>query len=80
MHRVYSSWLGPNFGVQPAAKNDFYLRLSIEKMRVFSVFTDKYLRPCGCSSPNFTAMVYYKNPKIEIKSETFKIQITEIQI
>ena len=69
IHKVCGLQLGPNFGVRPAADKDFYLRLTVTKMLTFVVFTDKCLRLCACSDPNFTVVVYYKNLKTEVKSE-----------
>ena len=75
MYKVCSLRLGPNFRVCSAADKKFYLRLTVEKMCGFAVFTDKYSSPCGCSGTNFTVLVYYKNSKSEMKSEIIKIQI-----
>ena len=72
MHRICGLRLSPNFGVWSAADNNFYLGLK----RAFAVFTDKYLQPCVCSGHNFTAVVHYKNPRTEIKSEVIEKQLT----
>ena len=58
-----------------AAGNNFYLRLTFEKMHAPSVFNDQYLESYGCSDINFTATVKYTNTKAEIKSKTIEIQI-----
>ena len=47
MYRVFGLWLGPKFGMQPAAEKNLYLWLAVEKLRAFAVFTKKYLRPQG---------------------------------
>ena len=62
MYRVCGLWLGPNFVVRRAA-NSGYLRLTVEKMHAFAVFSDKYLRPYSCSDTNFTVTVNCINPK-----------------
>ena len=52
--------------MRPAADKNFYLRLTVEKMHAFAVFSDKYLRSYGCSDTNFTAGIKCTNPKTEI--------------
>lgn len=42
-------------------------------MRTLAVFTDKYLRTCGCSSTNFKTSVYFTTPENEIQCEIDKI-------
>ena len=74
------SLLGQSFGARPVAYKNFYIQLTFEKMRAFEVFTNKYLRSCGCSVTNSTPMVYYKSPKTEMKSKIIKTQILEMQI
>ena len=48
------------------ANKNIYLRLTVEKMRAFVVFTDKYLRLYGCSGTHFKAVVNWANPITEI--------------
>ena len=52
----------------------FYLCLTVEKMDAFAAFTEKYLRPYGCTSTNFTTAVNSPYPKTEIS------QINEVEI
>ena len=54
--------------------------LTVEKMHVFVVFTEKYLRSYGCSGTNFTATVNCTNPKIKTQTEIIETQITGIKI
>ena len=68
MHKVCGLRLRLNLVVRLVAENNFYLRLTVEKMHGFTVFNDKILRPYGCSKTNFTATVYRTNPKAEILS------------
>ena len=63
-----------------AADKDFYLRLTVEKMHAFEVFSDKYLRRYGCNNTNFTATVNCTNTKSLILSEIIEIQIIGIPI
>ena len=79
-YRVCSLVLGPNFVVLLAAGKNFYLPSTVEKMHVFAVFKDKYLRIYGCSDTNFTAPVNCANLKTEIVSEIIEIQIIGIEI
>ena len=51
------------------ADKNFYLQLTVEKMHPFAIFTNKYLRPCGYSGDNFTAMVTYTNSKTKLQGE-----------
>ena len=55
---------GSEFVVPVAADKNFYLRLTVEKMHVLAVFSDKYLQLWGCSNTSYTAMVNCANPKI----------------
>ena len=66
MYSVCVLWLWSNYGVWPAADKKCYLQLTVEKMHVFAVFTDKYLRPYGCNDSNFTAAVNCVNSKTVI--------------
>ena len=47
MYRVCGLPPGPKFEMGPAAEKNLYLRLVVEKIRAFAVFTTKYLRPHG---------------------------------
>ena len=78
MYRVCSLLLGPNFGVRLTADKNFYLRLSVEKMHAFAVFTGQFLRSYDCSGTNFTTMVNCTNLKTEIKIEIIETQVTGI--
>ena len=40
MFRVCGLRLGTNFGAWPAADKNFYLRLTVEKIRTIAVFTE----------------------------------------
>ena len=73
MYRFCGLRLGPNLGMRPAADKKFYLRLTVQKMHTFVLFTEKYLRPCGCSDTNVTAAVNCAN-----QSEITDIEIIEI--
>ena len=73
MYRFCGLRLGPNLGMRPAADKKFYLRLTVQKMHTFVLFTEKYLRPCGCSGTNVTAAVNCAN-----QSEITDIEIIEI--
>ena len=42
---VCSLQLCRNFGLRPAADKNFKLRLTVEKMRAFAIFSKKQLRP-----------------------------------
>ena len=64
--------LGPNSVVRLATEKIFYLPLTVEKMHAFAVFSNKYLRPYGCSDTTFAAAVDCANPKNEILSEVSK--------
>ena len=66
MHKDCGLCLGPNIWVQLAADKKIYLRLTVNKMRAFSDFTDKYLVPHGRRDTNVTAAVSCTNPKTEI--------------
>ena len=44
MFRDYGLQQGPNSGMQPAGDKNFYLWLTVEKMRAFATFTMKYLQ------------------------------------
>ena len=79
MYTVCDLWLGPNFGVRLTAVKNFYLRLTVEKIHAFAVFTGKYLRSYGCDGTKFTAMVKCTNRKIEMQIEIIEIQVTAIQ-
>ena len=79
-YRVSGLRLGPNFVVRLAADKIFHLRLTVEKMHASAVFSNKYLRPYGCSDTIFTAMVNYTNPNSQILSEIIEIQIIRIPI
>ena len=48
IYRVCGLRLGPNFGMRLTAKKNFYLRLTVEKIDPFAVFSEKYLRSYGC--------------------------------
>ena len=72
MYKVCRLRLGPNFGIRPAAGKNFSLWLTVEKMRAFAVFNDKYLRPWGSRSTISMADVNCKNRKTKIKSKIIK--------
>ena len=57
IYRVCDLQLGPNFGVWLTTDENFYLRLGVEKMPVFSLFTEKYVWSYSCSSTIFMATV-----------------------
>ena len=69
MYSVWGPRLAPNFGVRPAAEDMFYLRLTVEEMRAFVVFSEKYLRTYGCSDTNFATAVICTYTKTEIQRE-----------
>ena len=74
IYRVCGLRLGPNFGVQPATGKNFYLRLTVEKMCAFTVFTQKYLRSYGYNDTIFTTAVNCTNQKTEAESKIIEIQ------
>ena len=74
MYRVFGLRLGPNFVAWLAADENFYLRLTVEKLYGFAVFYDKYLRPYGCNDTNFAVAVICTSPKTETLSEIIEIQ------
>ena len=55
--------------MKPAAEDMFYLRLTVEEMRAFVVFSEKYLRTYGCSDTNFATVVICTYTKTEIQRE-----------
>ena len=67
---MYSQWL----------TRIYYLQLTVEKIPLLAVFTNKYLWPCRCSGTFFTALTNCEISKAKIKREIMKIQIIEIQI
>ena len=80
IYRVSGLRLLPNFVVRLVADKNFYLRLTVEKMHAFAVFSDRYLRPCGCSDTIFAATVDCTNPKFQILNEIIEMQIIGIPI
>ena len=80
MYRVCGLRLGPNFVLWLAADKNFYLWLTVEIMHAFAVFSDKYLRPYGCSDTIFAVTVNCTNPKSEILSKIIEIQIIGVPI
>ena len=72
MYKVCGLPLGPYFVVQLTAEKNFYLRLTIEKMRPFAVFTEKYLGSYGCKGTIFTATLNYRNLKLKYKLKPSK--------
>ena len=79
MYKLCGLRIGPNIGVGPVIDKKFYLRLAADKRHSFAVSAAKYLRPCGCSGTNFTAMVNCTNPYTEIQNEITDIEIIETQ-
>ena len=75
MYRLCGLRLKPNFRVRLTADKNFYLFLTVEKMHIFAIFTEKHLQPNGCSGTNFTATVNCTNPSTEIESEIIQTQI-----
>ena len=57
IYKIFSLQLCPNVVVQPAAGKNFYCRLTVEKIHMFAVFTDKLLQPYGCSGTNFLRLL-----------------------
>ena len=55
MYRGCSLRLGPVSERPRVADKNFYLRLAFEKMRMFEVFNEKYIRPYDLSGSNLTA-------------------------
>ena len=80
MNRVCGLWLDPNIGLRPAGHKKFYLRLMVDLMHVFAVFTKKYFSPCGCNGSNFTVAVNCTNPNTEIQSEIIDTEIIKAQM
>ena len=80
MYSVCGLRLDSNIGVRSAADDEFYLRLTVDKMHMFAIFTKKYLQPYGFSCTSFTAAVYCTNPNAETQNEIIEIEIVEAQI
>ena len=72
MYSVYGLRLDPNFGVRLQTDQNFYLRLTVEKMNAFAAFTEKYLQSYGCSGTNFTIAVNCRNLKLKRKLKLSK--------
>ena len=66
---------GSKLGMRPTTDKNFYLRLTVEKMHAFAVFTKKYLRPYDCSDTSCTTAVNCTKPKTEMQTKIIKIQI-----
>ena len=79
MYRVCGLRQGPNFGMRLTAVKNFYLRLAIEKIHAFAVFTEKYLRSYDCGGTKFTATVKCTNAKTEMQIEIIETQVNGIQ-
>ena len=79
MYRGCSLRLGTDIGVRPAADKKFRLRLTVNKMHTFAVFTKRYLRPYGNSGTNFMAAVKWANPNTETKNKIIDTEIIEMQ-
>ena len=79
MNRV-CSLQGTNIGVQPTADRKFHLRLTVDKMHAFAIFTKKYLRSYGSNGTNFTTAVNCSNRNTEVQNEFIEIEIMEAQI
>ena len=59
--------------MRPATGKRFYLRLTVEKMHAFTVFTEKYLWPYRCSSTCFMGVVNCKSPETDVQSEIIEM-------
>ena len=70
--------MGPIFEVWQMSEKNLYVRLTIEKMHAFVVFTKKYLLPCVCGGTNFTAVLDFENLKTEIQCEIIDRREMEI--
>ena len=57
-----------------------YLRLTVEEIRAFEVFTNKILELWGCSGSNVTATVNCTNPKAEATSESIETKTIKMQV
>ena len=69
IYKIFSLQLCPNIVV--AAGKIFYCRLTVEKIHMFAVFTDKLLQPYGCSGTNFLRLlstVQVQKLKCKVKS------------
>ena len=75
MHRVCGLWLGPNFRVRPAAGKNFYLRLTVEKMRAFATFNI-----CGHMAEMTAILRLRLTTQIQKLKYINKLQIFEAQI
>ena len=64
--------LGPNFGMRLTAEKNFYLRLTVERMQAFVVFTEKHLQSYVCSSTSFTATIKCTNHRLNFKLKSLK--------
>ena len=71
IYKIFSLQLCSNIIVQPAAGKKIYWRLTVEKIHMFAVFTDKLLQPYGCSGTNFLRLpstVQVQKLKCKVKS------------
>ena len=57
-----------------------YLRLTVEEIREFAVFTNKNLELRGDSGTNVTSTVNCTNPKTEATSESIETKTIKIQV
>ena len=80
MKSVCGLRLDANIVVRLVAENNFYLRLTNEKIHTFAVFNNKYSQPQDFSDTSLTATVNCTNEKFEIVNEIIEIQIIGIQI
>ena len=67
--QLWLSYATPKFWCAASGWQEFLLQLTVEKMRVFEVFTKKYLQRYGCNDNNFTALINCTNLKTEIQGK-----------
>ena len=80
VYRVFGLRLGPNLGVRPAADKKFHLRLTVENMCIFAVFTNKHLRLYGSVTPILRLQLSVDTQRLKyitlpLKYKTIKIKL-----
>ena len=74
MYRVCGLRLGPNFGVWPAAGKNFYLWLTVEKMRAFAGETCAFLPRNICGQTAEVAAILRLRLNVRIQKLKYKVK------
>ena len=80
MYRICNFRMGPNLVVRLAADKNFYLRLTVENVHAFAIFSYKYLRPYLRNDTNFLAMIKCANSKTEMQSEIIETKFSPLLV